>query len=82
MLALDLKDHQPLLNAMSSNWNENMTVKDWINHFNPEYEIIKFLLNFEEVIEVLRFKIKPNIIHPDQGHRKSNRNKKTRKIEN
>ena len=78
MLALDLKDHQPLLDAMSSNWNENMTVQDWMNHFNPEYRIIKFLLNFEEVIEVLRFKIKSNIKHPDRGHRKSNRNKKTK----
>ena len=72
MLALDLKDHQPLLDAMTSNWNENMSVQDWIDHFNSEYKIIKFLLNFEEVLEVLRFKIKPNIKHQ---HRKSNRNK-------
>ena len=79
MLALDLKDHQPLLDAMSSNWNENMKVQDWMNHFNPYYKINKFLLNFEEVIEVLRFKIKPNIKHPDWGHRKSIR-KKTEKL--
>ena len=78
MLALDLRDHQPLLYAMSTNWHENMTVQDWMDHFNPKYKIIMFLQNFEEVIEVLRFKIK----HPDQGHRKSNRNKKkNRKIE-
>ena len=38
MLALDLKDHQPLLDAMSSNWNENMSVQDWIDHFNSEYK--------------------------------------------
>ena len=77
MLALDLRDHQPLLYAMSTNWHENMTVQDWMDHFNLKYKIIKFLLNFEEVIEVLRFKVK----HPDQGHRKSSRNKKTRNIE-
>ena len=47
MLALDLKDHQPLFDTMSSNWNDNMSVHDWINHFNSEYKIIKFLLNFE-----------------------------------
>ena len=66
MLALDLRDHQPLLYAMSTNWHENMTVQDWIDDFNPKYKIIKFLLNFEEVIEVLRFKIK----HPDLGLKK------------
>ena len=65
---------------MRLNWNETMTAQDWMNHFYPEYKIIKFLLNFKEVIEVLRFKIKPNIKHPDRGHRKSKRNKtKTQK---
>ena len=82
MLALGLQNHQPLFDNMSSNWDKNMSVQDWMKHLNPEYRIIKFLLNFEEVIEVLKFKIEPNITLPgstSQGLRRSSRARKPRK---
>ena len=78
MLALGLQNHQPLFDNMSSNWDKNMSVQDWMKHFNPEYRIIELLVNFEEVIEVLKFKIEPNITLPgstNQGLRRSKRTK-------
>ena len=77
MLALGLQDHQPLLDNMNSNWDRNRSVQDWMTHLNPEYRIIKLLLNFEEVIEVLKFIIEPGSTR--LGLRRSSRARKPRK---